>query len=199
MKSRKTGILITIGAFFVLTVVLLFGVSISPVPILIASVILDHPTFSYQDRKSLDNWDLPHHVWKQDLDGDGKNDLVSFRGCAYLSRANSDQISDDNKCDLSYVAPLAGESSSELMGEKYIDFNNLNTNNYRGAFYSYMFQNESDRWHIVVKENMFGPIKTLKIRDDGLLEPTFTPLDHRFHIFLYTTSVILLIPTLMML
>ncbi len=97
------------------------------------------------------NWQLPEHA-VGDFDGDGKKDLVSFTGCAFLSAASMGGVYKENQCVASGVdLLLANNSDKKLIGQKYI-----NTDTYNLNLDSFFSDGPRDESKINIKHSYLG-------------------------------------------
>ena len=158
-----------------------------------AAVVLDNPTFTHTNYEKIYNWDLPHHVFDQDLDGDRKNDLVTFTGCVFLTRVSEKNIPANRRCTATGISEMFADLPR--IGQKYIqtDTTNLNLDwpKYLHVNYSYAFRNNNS-WHIVVNEGL--SVNMYKVGVNGLLESVQVPWSHRMHVVMYRLSELSLLP-----
>lgn len=149
-----------------------------------------HPRLARFDQfNRLENWDLTNHG-RGDFDGDGKEDFISFTGCAFLSAAQESQIPPEKQCSADGMSSFVFKDTPEKFGQKYIDVEqrDLDGMYHTEIFFSYMGKYNDQPWKIYVNR---GGWKIFEIGKDGILkEQTNVPFMHRADGWLYAFSAI---------
>lgn len=119
----------------------------------------------FEKYHSLWNWDLSQHAIG-DYDGDGKEDLISFTGCAFLSASNTSEIPETGRCIASGITTIFFPGEENLIGQKYIltDLYDLSLEALdKGSLisHSYLGKDEDKNWQIYINEN--GNFRTYEI------------------------------------
>lgn len=184
----------------------LFLLSVIPISILIVllsflialplnSVLLDRPFFSYKEYFPLDNWNLPVHMMHRDLDGDGRNDLITVTGCAFFSSVRPEQIPAEKRCEAPTISMI--EENAYPVGQ-HIGHINKKGNfvvDWEGySFFAYMVRTNEEQWLLIRKQSFIKPAKAYEIDQQGFIQPTSLPLIHRLYVLSYTLASLLLIP-----
>lgn len=154
---------------------------------------------SYSSYESMYNWDLPAHP-RGDFDKDGKEDLISFTGCAFLSSVSVEQIPEENRCAATRISSFVSSTiNAEEIGQKYtiteeydLDLKFFAT----GIHHSYLEQKENSNWHIAIKDT--SGLRRYVIGEDGLLKEIPVSVLYRIDEMLYSLSLlfnILVLPT----
>jgi hypothetical protein len=126
----------------------------------------------FSDYQSLINWDL-NGYGIGDFDEDGEKDFISYTGCAFLSKADLSNVSDDKKCVAknSEIIFTAGKEM-DLIGQKYISLDQYNVDPNGGdeVFHSYLARYNDSHWRIYLNAN--GNLKIFDIGNDGIIKET---------------------------
>lgn len=131
----------------------------------------------YVDYHRLYNWDLKHHSWDKDFDGDSKPDMISFTGCAFFSAADISKIPEDRRCQATGISEINAQGQDRSVGQKYIisSKSDLNLTLNTGVTHSYLFKTkDSENWHIFV--NSQDTQKIFTIGSNGLLKEMEEPI-----------------------
>lgn len=123
-----------------------------------------------KEYRSLVNWDLPSHQ-TDDFDGDGKKDLISFTGCAFLSTKKEKSIPEGQQCRARGISHFV--FTEDKIGQKFLkrpteDFSLDYASN---PFHAYMTK-PSDKWLIHVNDLGRGGLLAFEIEKDGSIKPT---------------------------
>lgn len=158
---------------------------------LILPFFTDPQLHRFEKYNRLWNWDLKQHA-RGDFDADGKEDLISFTGCAFLSAVDVGEIPESQRCTAKGIAAMSFQDEENRIGQKYIptDIYDLHL----GAFdnglsisHSYLGKDIGENWKIFT--NSSGNLKTYEIKNTGQLsdggQPSFaSQVDE----FLYSIS-----------
>lgn len=159
--------------------------------LMIFSPVLIHPRFqNFQDYKPLDNWNLDKHAIG-DFDNDGKEDMVTFTGCAFLSSVNEDNISADRRCTASGMSNLVFKDSDNKVGQKYVDISETDLGGnfgYGVVSYAYMGENQEREWNIYAERD--GKTYVSEIDNGQIKKMTDISLVTKFDRFLYNLSLL---------
>lgn len=123
-----------------------------------------HTFQKFNSVQSIDNWDVTRGSATGDFDNDGKKDLITREGCAYLTKANINKIPQANQCSDVYTNEMY-KGQFPTLGQKYVF----------SANYTYIAMQKNGTWLI---ESVFSPtrIYIYKIGPDGMLTHSPTPL-----------------------
>src|SRR3989344_9600676 len=125
--------------------------------IFFAFVFFPDPKFNrFEDYKRLYNWDLKQSA-VGDFDNDGKKDVISYIGCAFLSSVSIQNIPQNQQCtEKGTTTVIYYPDKSIKIGQKYIPIQtiNLDIESFRGTnrpiSHSYLFKKQNENWKIFV-------------------------------------------------
>lgn len=126
---------------------------------------------SFEKYHRLWNWDLRQHA-RGDFDNDGKEDLISFTGCAFLSSVEPNKIPSQQTCTATGIADLFLKNNENKIGQKYLETDiydlNLSALDKKELIYhSYLGKNNNENWKIFINSN-YG-LQIYDIEENGLL------------------------------
>jgi hypothetical protein len=127
---------------------------------------------------SLENWNMPYNV-HEDIDGDGKEDKVTFYHCIYLSSVDSATIPQQNAC------------TTELYQNDGKKTNTIKVKGYQIAkpplkiINSYLGRNGTT-WQLVI--NTLGGTEVYEITKEGRVVEREAPFSLKVDSSLYTLS-----------
>lgn len=159
--------------------------------------LLDHPFFPHKEYYKIYNWDLPLHVSGKDIDKDGKNDLITFSGCAFLSSVEPESIPEEQRCEATGMSVL--EDEIHQVGRKYGAVGGYDRGLKEGGhlewpFLAYLVKTPDDQWLLIQKPTFIKGTKAYLIDSQGHIQQTSLPWLHRIYVMSYTASVILITP-----
>lgn len=146
--------------------------------VLLLPVFVDPQIQRFEKYEKILNWELPQHA-RGDFDGDGKEDLVSFTGCAFFSLAEADNIPEKKRCTATGIAMIAYPDQSTRIGQKYIDTDvvDLNlafTSNTVKIVHSYIAKNKNENWKLFVNSN--NGMRVYELGNDSILRESHQSL-----------------------
>ena len=171
--------------FLFLTICSFFG--------LLVLIFFFDPKFNkFENYERLYNWDLKQYA-VGDFDNDGKKDVISYTGCAFLSSVSIQNIPQNQQCtEKGTTTVIYYPDKSIKIGQKYIPIQtiNLDIESFRGTkrpvSHSYLFKKQNENWKIFV--NSEG-LAIFEIRKDGLLqEVSNVPIEFKLDEILYFLS-----------
>ena len=126
-----------------------------------------------------------------DYDKDGKDDLISFTGCAFFSSVNPDEIPKEQRCTATGITTLVFKGEDKKIGQKYIKTERtdlgLNINNAdRLIAHTYIGKSKNENWKIFVDANK--TLKVYEIEKNKTLKNIDIPLNYKIDEFLYVIS-----------
>lgn len=130
----------------------------------------------FEKYNSLENWDTRRHMTDQDIDGDGKRDLISFTGCVVLSSITPAMIPEDKQCTADYIVQMAGLPNGST-GQKYTSdpSKELELSNRPALIeYSYAGKVRDEKWRIYSKEQN-APLRMYQFNNENILEEKPVP------------------------
>jgi len=142
----------------------------------------------FQNYHRLVNWDSTAHG-DDDFDNDGKKDLITASGCAFLSSVKIDSIPGTQRCKADKLVGSFFKDGTERTGQKYIptdlDFSYIDSR--LPVSHSYLARNKGENWKIYIVYD--GNSKIYEIENNGKLvdKGTFS-LISRLDEFLYFIS-----------
>lgn len=143
----------------------------------------------YTSYESIYNWNLPIHP-RGDYDKDGKQDLISFSGCAFLSRVTPDQIPVNSRCIATGISGFVGDTINKgQIGQKYTitDTYDLDLGFFaKGIDHSYLEMQRDGNWYIVIHDT--AGLRRYMIDDDGVLKEVPTGTFYTIDELLYRVS-----------
>lgn len=162
---------------------------------------IDPKIHKFEKYEPLKNWDLDRNAIG-DFDNDGKKDLISLTGCAFLSSVGVNNILQEKRCTANEIVPAYYEGKKDIIGQKYIeiDKNNIDLNLYNSSSitHSFVAKNKNENWKIFI--NSKDGLKIYEIQNNGLLKSVDKiGLSHKIDESLYFLSslfLILVIPIL---
>lgn len=156
------------------------------------------PQFNrFEKYKELYNWNQKQHAI-DDFDGDGKDDLVDFRGCGFFSSLDINKVPQQQRC----IAPIMTKiylKNQDLIGQKIyqLPVSNLEAENIRNytklpVSHSFLFKKHNESWKIFVNSRK---LEIFEIRKDGLLQKMKNvPVEFKLDEALYMISELSFIP-----
>lgn len=120
---------------------------------------------------SVEDWNLPKHAIT-DIDGDGRNDLVTFTNCAFLSSIGAEKISKDRQCQEPEMAPLVFAGGEKMIGQALVSRRLFG---YDWLKKSHLVKTENGKWRFY--EINGWQVRAFEMKDDGLfeeIEPSLT-------------------------
>jgi len=73
-------------------------------------------TQSYEKYYGIEDWNLSKHALI-DLDGDGKQDMVTFTNCAFLTKTDELEIPEEMKCTEPGMSPIGFPNGDKNVGQ----------------------------------------------------------------------------------
>ncbi len=119
-------------------------------------------TQTWKEYHSIEDWNLTKHA-RVDIDGDGKEDMITFTNCVFLSSVTPQDISSEQRCEEPGMSIIAFPDNSVSIGQKLISK--------RPFFYqwlrkSYLVKTLNDRWQ-------FYHMNGLQLRKYELISNTY--------------------------
>lgn len=152
----------------------------------------------FTDYRPLNNWDLSNHA-RGDFDRDGKDDLITFTGCAFLSAVDLEQIPSATRCTARGISFQFDQDKSLIIGQKFIQTEvfdlNLSTQNRAETGRSFLGKSRDGVWSIYA--DSASGLRRFDILPTGLLSQNDQiTLADQLDLFMYGLSNTLLILTL---
>lgn len=177
----------------VMVSVIVFFVAYFILVVDILPYFVDPRVNTFEGYHRLENWNLPGHA-QGDFDQDGKTDWVTFTGCAFLSAADIDKVSEESRCTATGMMEWVFPDQPEIVGQKIANLESFDlgassdTTPKNWIGHSYMGQDDEGEWTAVVNSKQDG-LTLSRIGQDGLLYPvTDIPIEYRIDEALYSLS-----------
>jgi hypothetical protein len=139
-------------------------------------------TQTYKSYFGIEDWNLIKHAFV-DIDGDGKQDMVTFSNCAFLTATLDQKIPEDKKCEEPGMSPIGFPNGEKKIGQKLIS-----NKPYRYTLLtkSYLVKTQNDTWKFYDTNGY--QIRTYELKPDGLFYETSPSLLDRVDVFTYQTG-----------
>lgn len=111
----------------------------------------------FSEVKAIDNWNISYGSTQGDFDNDGKKDLVTREGCAYLTKVNINNMPVTSQCTDIYTTDMY-KGQFPQVGQSF----NFSSN------YTYVARQNDGSW-IIEAAFPFTRVEISKIGSDGTL------------------------------
>lgn len=163
-------------SFYVVLVSALVVILYIPITIFFLSIKDTSASYSlfqhWKEYYSVEDWNMTMHA-VTDIDGDGKNDVIVFSNCAFLSSVNQMQIPENQRCMEPSMAGITFPERPDIVGQRLGQNSTLFFNWMRK---SYLVKTQRDEWRYY---DMNGfRLRVFRLRADNLFEQVIpTPID----------------------
>src|SRR3989338_244186 len=144
---------------------------------------------------NLYNYDYEYIQFERDLDGDGKNDIITYDGCAFLSATDSGNLPDSEKCTSSWSIGMIsdqarGSFNEESIGQRYSKRKTADSNRSDLQIKHSYIEQVDNNWFVVINDR--DGLRRYIIKSDGLLEETSVSFLYHLDELIYSIGLIAL-------
>jgi len=139
-------------------------------------------TQTYKSYFGIEDWNLTKHAFV-DMDGDGKQDMITFTNCVFLTATLEPRIPESRRCEEPGMSPIGFPNGDKKIGQKLIPDKPFW---YTLLKKSYLVKTQNNTWKFY-DTNGFQ-VRTYELRPDGLLHETSPSLRDRIDVAAYQSG-----------
>jgi len=139
-------------------------------------------TQSYEKYYSIEDWNLSKHALL-DIDGDGKQDMITFTNCAFLTSTKESNVPEEMKCTEPGMSAIGFPKGDKNVGQLLVSKNQFK---YTLLRKSYLTQNTNNKWKFYDLNGF--QVRTFELGSEGLFHETMPTLSDKIDAIYYQSS-----------
>lgn len=139
-------------------------------------------TQSYEKYYGIEDWNLRKHALV-DIDSDGKQDMITFTNCAFLTKTNELEIPEEMKCTEPGMSPIGFPGGDKNVGQLLVSKNQFK---YTLLRKSYLTLNTNNIWKFYDLNGF--QVRTFELGSEDLFHETKPTISDKIDAIYYQST-----------